>query len=402
MKILFQSRVDLFTVRGGDTTQIENTKNSIEKLFPNIRIDISTDIKAYNIEDYDIVHLFNLDWVCETYVQAQWAKIHHKPIVLSAIHHSQSEVELYESAFRYDIRRIYNGLIGLQSMRDEWKNIYRSIFNHKKIFPTLVQLIKGIRNSQKATLYLADAVVVQTYVEKQDIQKDFLVDLKTFYKVVNGVNVQLFDSVTNKLFIKTLEEKYNTKIVGKKIILNVGRIEPRKNQTSLIKAFVNLQKKQLIGDSILIFIGAFSKYSPEYKLLFKKLISENKNILHIGQQPQEIVASAMKNDGIYVHPSWFETTGLVALEASLLGKRVVTCGERVREYMQNEAFYCEPDKIFTIENAIIKALEAGDVSAEFMNKIRSMYSWDEAARQTIEIYNSILKGNQQNDKLNLK
>lgn len=393
MKVLFQSRVDLFTIRGGDTTQMENTKKALEKLYPEITVDISTNIKETNIEDYDIVHLFNLDWVCETYVQSQWAKQNNKLLVLSAIHHSQQEVELYEAKYRYDLRRIYNSLISFQSMRDEWKNIYRSFFDKRKIFPTIVQLLKGIRNSQKTILGLSDAVLVQTEAEKGDIQKDFQFDSKNFYKVVNGVNVELFESASPNEFKNILKDKLNIDISEKKIILNVGRIEPRKNQLSLIKAFINLEKRNLLKDCYLVFIGAFSKYSPEYKYFFKKYLSEHPNIIHLDSVPQAVVASAMKNDGIYVHPSWFETTGLVALEASLLGRRVVAAGERVFEYMKDEAFYCEPDKVYTIENAIINAIEAGDVEQDFRDKIKSLYNWDETAHQTMNVYKLLLNKN---------
>ena len=173
----------------------------------------------------------------------------------------------------------------------------------------------------------------------------------------------------------------------------MGRIEPRKNQLSLIKAFINLEKRNLLKDCYLVFIGAFSKYSPEYKYFFKKYLSEHPNIIHLDSVPQAVVASAMKNDGIYVHPSWFETTGLVALEASLLGRRVVASGERVFEYMKDEAFYCEPDKVYTIENAIINAIEAGDVEHDFRDKIKSLYNWDETAHQTMNVYKLLLNKN---------
>jgi len=46
MKILFQSREDLFTTLGGDTVQILKTKQELEKLGYKIDIDCSIDVKA--------------------------------------------------------------------------------------------------------------------------------------------------------------------------------------------------------------------------------------------------------------------------------------------------------------------------------------------------------------------
>ncbi len=51
MKILYQSRVDLYNPRGGDTAQMEHTKSAIETLDPSIKIDIINDPQVENIND---------------------------------------------------------------------------------------------------------------------------------------------------------------------------------------------------------------------------------------------------------------------------------------------------------------------------------------------------------------
>ena len=333
MKILFQSRVDLYDPKGGDTVQIESTKAAIEKLDSSIVVDIKPVLKAENIEDYDLVHLFNLDWICETYPQALWAKQHGKKVVLSAIHHAEREVIAYEEIYKFDIRRLYNLIFTSQGLRDEWKNIYRSIFNIKKFYPTLVQLLGGIRNLQREILDMSDAVLVQTEVEASDIEEDFDIKLKNWFKVVNGVDVELFENADNSEFIKLVKKEQGFDLKDKKIILNVGRIEPRKNQLSLIKAFKNLKEQGELKNYVLVFIGAYSKYSPEYKIRFRMNL-KSKDILYLGPQPHESVAAAMSHSGIYVHPSWFETTGLVALEALVAKMNVVISGHRAKEYIQ--------------------------------------------------------------------
>ena len=237
MKILFQSRVDLYNPRGGDTFQIEKTKSAIEKLDPSIKIDISLNLHEKNISDYDIVHLFNIDWVCETYMQAKFAKDNNKPLVISAIHHSYKEVLDFENYARYDIRRIYNLIVKSQSLRDVGKNVYRSLFNVKKLYPTLMQVLMGIRNQQRKILQMSDVVLVQTASEAKDLFSDF--GTKDFVSsvVVNGVDAEIFDKPSRSPFQKFFMEKYSIDISKKKVLLNVGRIEPRKNQLNLITAF---------------------------------------------------------------------------------------------------------------------------------------------------------------------
>ncbi len=394
MKILFQSRVDLYKPRGGDTIQMEKTKSALEKNYPNVKIDISSELYPQNIDEYDIVHLFNLDWVCETYLQLKNAKKHNKPVVFSAIHHSEEDVLKYENLARYDIRRIYNLFIRSQGMRDTWKNLYRSIFNPHKIYPTVVQMYKGIRNQQREIIARSDIVLVQSDVEVELIKKDFKVKKFYFQKVVNGVDTSLFEQIKVNEFNEFIKQNHNVDISSAKIILNVGRIEPRKNQLALIEAFDELKKEKKLGeDWYLILVGDFSDKSLEYKMRFLSAIKKNVNILYVGRLPQRVVASAMAHDGIYVHTSWFESTGLVCIEAALSGMSVVSTGEPIKEYLGDYVISCQPESAASIKTAILKSIEKGIKSNDSIRKkIRESYSWDEVAKQTMSVYvNQVLK-----------
>ena len=57
MKVLFQSRTNLFEAPGGDMVQMLKTKEFLEKL--GVQIDISLDFEP-DLSGYDLVHLFNL------------------------------------------------------------------------------------------------------------------------------------------------------------------------------------------------------------------------------------------------------------------------------------------------------------------------------------------------------
>ncbi|MDQ5981266.1 MAG: hypothetical protein QG570_13 [Patescibacteria group bacterium] len=389
MKILFQSRVDLYSPRGGDTIQMEKTKEAIEKLDKNIQIDIVADMRPKNIDEYDLVHLFNLDWICETYGQLKWAKKHGKKVILSAIHHSESEVKKYEDLARYDIRRIYNALISSQSLRDEFKNLYRSIFNLKKLEPTIGQLFRGIRNEQRYILENSDLVLVQTKIEADEINKDFNVNLTKYYEVVNGVDAELFTRTSKEKFENLVKKSCGVNLDGKKILLSVGRVEARKNQLTLINIFNDLQDDERFNDFYLVFIGGMTDKSYEYTTKFNSLVKNNDRILYLGPQTQDIVASAMRFPGIFVHTSWFETTGLVCLEALLSEMNVVSTSTRLKEYVGDNIVYCNPDSPESIKNAILEASRKGPVSTELVDLIIKNYSWENTAAQTLEAYKKL-------------
>jgi len=456
MKILFQSRTDLFTNRGGDTVQIEYTKEYIEKLFPQVKIDISTEINDPNVVDYDIINLFNLDWIVETYPQAVWAKKHNKKLVLNAIHHSYEEVERFEKYARYDLRRITNLLIPRQEYLDMAKNVARStvFMKFKKFKPTLLQLKKGIRNQQKEILKMADVVITQTDAEYESIKKDFNVNNFKYKKVVSGVNTELFGYVNDKEFKDYMSAYYDIDIRNRRILLNVGRIEPRKNQINLIKAFRKLkdENKDKYSHLILVFIGAKTKKSPEYIFKFNEFVKKYDDIFYLGVQSQKFVASAMASEyyssnteylyvekgiresfsykdnlnntkseksigkhittsvkeyevkimnknypikkGIYVQPSWFETLGLVSLEAALSGMNVVASGNRIKEYLKDYAVYCDIANVDSIKEAIQLVLNKKfdkKSKEDYIKGFRENYTWENTAKQTIEVYRELLQ-----------
>ena len=66
MKVLFQSRKTLYSVPGGDTTQITKTKEYLEKL--GVEVDVSLELNP-DVSRYDIVHVFNLMRPLELYLQ---------------------------------------------------------------------------------------------------------------------------------------------------------------------------------------------------------------------------------------------------------------------------------------------------------------------------------------------
>ncbi|PJA40903.1 hypothetical protein CO178_01385, partial [candidate division WWE3 bacterium CG_4_9_14_3_um_filter_34_6] len=176
-----------------------------------------------------------------------------------------------------------------------------------------------------------------------------------------------------------------------KVILNVGRIEPRKNQLNLIKAFENLKNDELLNNFGLIFIGAYTERSYEYVYRFKKAIKNNSNIYHFGAVSPEIVASAMNRDGVYVHPSWFETTGLVCIEAAMAGMQLVATGDRVKEYLGDNAYYCDPKDVKSIEDAILKSVKSPKNISRLQKDIEDKYTWNKTAKQTISVYEKILE-----------
>ena len=381
LRILFQSRTDLFKKRGGDTVQIEETKKALQKL--GVFAEISTELTP-DLTNYDIVHVFNLDWVSEPYLQVKNALKQGKPVVLSPIHHSLKEFKLYEDKSRYGLMVLGNFLIPYQPLRDILRNVTKAIFFPKyKFKPAIYQIFKGIRFQQRYCLQNSQIVVVQTILEAKDLKEDYKINNFKWKKVVNGVNFKKFKNA-NK------EEAYK-KLGFSKYIYSVGRIEPRKNQISLIKAFKLLKEDGKYKDFHLVFSGGFNKVHPTYIREFKKEVSKNPYIHYTGFLSQNDLANYYAGASVFAAPSWFETTGLVYLEAAYAGSpSLVASGERAKEYLQDNAVYADPSSIDSISNALEKALKSPTVSKSFPKYIEANYTWERAGKELLNIYKSLI------------
>ncbi|MFH1565731.1 MAG: glycosyltransferase [bacterium] len=375
MKILFQSRLDILTKRGGDTVQMLETKASLEKL--GVFVDINCGLKA-DVSEYDIVHIFNLDWVCETYPQILNAKKQGKKVFLSSIHHSLMEFERYEEESRYGLMSIGNMLISNQPLRDTARNILKGFIYPRKLSPALSQLFTGIRKQQKLSLELSDMVFVQTKLEAEDLIKDFKTKNFKWKKIINGIDEKKFKN-------QRLETREG---IEENIILCAGRIEPRKNQLKLIQAYEGIKG----SGTKLVFVGSLNKHHPTYiKKFLDSVKMSNGNIQYRGFVEQKKLCALYSKARVFISPSWFETTGLVYLEAAVCGVlSIVASGERAKEYLGENALYCDPGNVLSIQDALSLALKTHTVKKGFADYIKKTYTWDNCAKEIKRFYEEVI------------
>lgn len=377
MKVLIQGKIDLLELPGGDRVQVQNTAKELRRL--GIEVDI---IPGFNVDynGYDLVHLFQLDWTPETYLYAHKAKKVGKPLVLSPIHHSVQELKKFDDEYVFDFRRISKFLFSSQYKRDTFKNIYKAFFDHRKIYPTLVSVVIGLKNMHTRALRLADVVLVQTSLEAKDLEHEFGVQFR-WEEVHNGVGEQFLN-------FEKYELGAENPITSENYIVCVGRIEPRKNQLNIIEAVESFRKKHNI-DATLVVVGTKNKTKHfEYTRKFEKLLRNNKWITYVEKIPYEQMPALYKHAKVCVSASWFETTGLTSLEALFCNTNAVAAGPRAREYLGDHASYCIPSSSDSIEQAISREYFAKRPNLG-SSELRE-YTWVNAAKKTLEVYNSLL------------
>lgn len=357
MKVLFISRSTLFESPGGDTIQIEKTAEHLKEIGVSVEIGLCNQV--YDYKSFDIVHFFNIIRPADIIFHIKNSPKN----VISPIYVDYTETEIHTGTF---LRSTLTRILGSDAI-EYLKAIAKHILGKEKII-SKEYFYWGHKKSVNYILSQVNAVLPNSFSELTRLEEKYKIPNKIArFKIVNAVEI------TSEKIIS--QEKY----VGS--IICVGRIERRKNQLNLIRAVKNLETPCFI-------IGKPSLNDIDY---YNQCLKEaGENTFFIDHLPQKEIYGIMKAASVHVLPSWFETTGLVSLEAAYYGcKIVITDKGDQREYFEDFAFYCDPAEVKSIKNAILKALE-NPFNEKFKEKIRKDYTWKNTAQQTKDAYLKIL------------
>lgn len=367
MKVLFQTRTNLFDAPGGDMVQMLKTKEFLEK--EGVSVDISLELEP-NLDNYDLVHLFNLMEPQDIYIQMLNAKKQNKKIVLSTIYGLYTEFErkarggLFQQIANYlspyQIAFVKNLVKHLKGKRMH-KGVYKMIF-------------KGYYGLMKEIVDNTIVFLPNSHSEMNRVILDFKLNNPKYVSIPNAIDKSVFTSEINNQ-----NNPYNR---FKDCILCAARIEGRKSTLNLVRAIKNT-------DYHLVLVGNESKNQKKYVDQVRK--EAGANVTFLGAVSHQELRQLYEVSRVHALVSWMETPGLSSLEAAAMGKNiVVTKKGDTYDYFEDYAFYCEPDDVNSITDAITKAYDS-PVDPKLKEKILQKYTWEETAATTIKAYRVALE-----------
>ncbi|NPV53561.1 MAG: glycosyltransferase [Firmicutes bacterium] len=333
MRVLFQSRPDILTLPAGDTVQLFETRQHLQRL--GVHVDYSSELHPC-LDGHDLVHLFNITRIAETRAQCDNAVAQGKAVVISTIYWNMEEYfEREETRHAAELLKWWR--------RD---NAYRA------------------ETLRKASLLLPNAAR-----EMELIKKDFGID-RPYRIIPNGADPR---------FGEARADEFIAEYGVDNIILCVGRISPRKNQLAVVKALHGV-------DIPLFFIGSVN--DPFYLELCKS--HAGPRVRFITHMPHSRLASAYKAAKVHVLASWYDTPGLASLEAAVAGCNIVSTDRgTAREYFGGLAWYCDPADIGSIREAVLTAYESPPRRA-LADIVCERFTWERAAQVTLEAYHAAM------------
>jgi D-inositol-3-phosphate glycosyltransferase len=232
-------------------------------------------------------------------------------------------------------------------------------------------------------------IIASTEKEKERLVSQYLAAPERIGVIPGGVNLELFQSMDKALAKRQLS--FN----GSKIILFVGRIEPLKGISQLIKAMPYLLPAHNVK---LVIIGG-DEYSQYEMDSLQKLIDElhiQDSVVFLGRMTQDRLPGFYNAADVCVIPSYYESFGLVAMESLACGTPVVATdvGNFRNIIQEGKSGYILPDNSPPhLAEKIALLLAKPDSDARYTLSLRasvSRYSWSNVAEAIMQEFRLVL------------
>jgi glycosyltransferase involved in cell wall biosynthesis len=356
LRVLLRIRSDIEKFPGGDYLQLLKTREALISF--GVKADVLSGVAPLP-RDYDLIHLFNTTRIHETAVQFRQARAQGVPVVVSPIWHSTAEMQ-----------RFYAHLLGwprfpltaYQATKEAW-------YARRSGLPIDWPTVLKFRAMQREVTGGADALLPNSRAELAILRSELGVDPRAAFVVPNG-----FTPIVPPAQVAP-EPRLD--------VLCVGRIEPRKNQLSVIRAFKRLPRTR----RRLVLYGAVNEGHAGYAARVRAELVPGW-VEYAGCRSHAAVAEAFSRAAVLVLASFFETCGLVVLEALAGGAHAcITRSRYLEDYYGRRVEYCDPYHEPSIAAGIAAALaRPTEDHAEFLRG----FLWQRAGEATLRAYMHVL------------
>lgn len=233
----------------------------------------------------------------------------------------------------------------------------------------------------------ADSIIAVSKATKQDVMRLLGVEDRKV-RVIYEAASPYFRPLRS---VQTTEQVRQRFGLGSDFILFVSTIEPRKNVPNLLRAFRRLLDSYRL-DLKLVLVGARGwLFDDVFKLIGDLNLMDD--VVWLGRVSTEELLWLYNAAQALIAPSFYEGFGLTPLEAMACGTPVVVSNvSSLPEIVGDAGLTVDPNDTEELAVAIWRVLSDTDLRASLIEKglVRaSCFSWDRAARETIEVYHSI-------------
>ncbi len=233
----------------------------------------------------------------------------------------------------------------------------------------------------------ADHIIAVSQRTADDLVELFRVPPTKISVIPEGVSPKIY-RVEKKEARRLLREHWN---IFDDYVLFVGEVAVRKNLPTLVEAFAGMLKDRL--DRIqLVIVGKEGSATRDLKRRIKEKGLEGCVMLtgFVDDQDMPFFYSAAE---MLVLPSLYEGFGLPVVEAMASGIPVIVSrAGSLPEVVGNAGIVCDCSNVSGLKDAMLTLLSDAAVRAQLIERGYErvkLYSWDAAARKTLEVYRRV-------------
>lgn len=214
-------------------------------------------------------------------------------------------------------------------------------------------------------------------------------ELIDYYKIDKEKVIVTYEGVDKRIAVKKrasgVLRKYK---IERQYFIYAGNAYPHKNIERAIEAVVQLKHLFAIVSARDVFTQRLQEHIRDLKA--------QKYVKLLGFVPDEELGVLLRNSVAFVYPSLSEGFGLPGLEAIAAGTLVLASDTPVfKEVYKDNVLYFNPLDLASIEKTMRKAIGLPEKEREKIikkgQKFIKRYSWAKMAKQTLKVYESVLK-----------
>ena len=245
-----------------------------------------------------------------------------------------------------------------------------------------------LRQTVRRTVKRASRVLTGSEFSKRRIIQAYGLRDDRIVVLPNGVN-NSFRAISRELAQKWVQSRLT---LGTPFILTVGDLQPRKNHTTLIRAFEGLVRSYPQLPHHLVIVGKETWYAPTIWSAARKS-SVSDRIHFTGFVDDDDLLKLYGACDLFVYPSLYEGFGLPIVEAMACG-RAVACSNTsaMPEVADSAALLFDPhseqEQVLAMRDLLLNP-ELRMRMERLAAQRAPLFSWDRTAAKTLELYYEI-------------
>ena len=190
-----------------------------------------------------------------------------------------------------------------------------------------------------------------------------------------GVDAEFLSPISTEERLRS-RERYR---LPERYVLYVGNLEPKKNMRHLLRGM------ELIPNAPPLVIAGGARPWGRHKV-------PTGNVIPLGYVPRGELPALYSECAAFAFPTLAEGFGLPVLEALACGAPVVTSAAMPLPHIADSALICDPTDPASIAAQLQRILEDDALTADLRGRGPAFardYTWERAARMTLDIYDSL-------------